>query len=276
MITADSPLVGAARPMPGVDPAEVRLALRCPPALRPFNDLAVLSAADVHVARRLADLGREGDDAVVLGAALAVRALRLGHVCVDLADVHRTATTDADRGGDLSGLPWPVAATWPDRMSASALVGDGDGDGGDRPLRLVGSRLYLDRYWRQECEVAADLTARSRREHAGIDTDLLRAGLGRLWPDSDRGGADPSVGETDLQRLAGAAAVLSRFVVVAGGGRAPARRPPSPGSSPCSSSRATPPARPCASRWPPPRARRRPASRRPSTTRRPGCPPART
>ena len=33
----------------------------------------------------------------------------------------------------------------------------GEGASESRPLRLVGSSLYLDRYWREECQVAADL-----------------------------------------------------------------------------------------------------------------------
>ena len=46
------------------------------------------------------------------------------------------------------------------RSARSALVACGeDDDGPGRPLRLVGSRLYLDRYWREERQVATDLLA---------------------------------------------------------------------------------------------------------------------
>jgi exodeoxyribonuclease V alpha subunit len=231
--------LAATRPPPDVDPTirlrpappdpnDPRMARRGPPALRPFNDLAVLTTADVHVARRLVALGRDTDEAVLLGAALAVRALRLGHVCVDLADVHRTATSDTEHVVDLSHLPWPAPATWRDRMVASTLVGDGDEVAPDRPLRLVGSRLYLDRYWRQECQVAADLTARSLLPVPGVDLPLLQAGLARLWAAplpsgtvagsaATRSSAAGAGAGPDLQRLAGAAAVLHRFAVVAGG-----------------------------------------------------------
>ena len=56
------------------------------------------------------------------------------------------------------------------RSTASELVTVGEDDGGvsqARPLRLLGTRLYLDRYWREECAVAADLndmTATGRLE----------------------------------------------------------------------------------------------------------------
>ena len=55
-----------------------------PGSLRAFNDAGVLTAADVHVADRLAELGGEPDEAVRLAVALAVRGVRSGSVCVDL------------------------------------------------------------------------------------------------------------------------------------------------------------------------------------------------
>ena len=53
-----------------------------------FNEAGVLSAADVQVARRLAELGGEASEAVALAAALAVRGPRIGHVHVDLSLIH--------------------------------------------------------------------------------------------------------------------------------------------------------------------------------------------
>ena len=71
---------------------------------------------------------------------------------------------------DLSDLPWPSVDEWLAAVAESALVAVGE-DGGDssdaRPLRLLGTRLYLDRYWREERSVAADLnemTASGRLE----------------------------------------------------------------------------------------------------------------
>ena len=113
----------------------------------------MLAAADVHVARRLADLIGGTDDSVLLAAALAVRAPRIGHVFVDLERIHETATVDVDDPIDLTTLPWPEPSGWIAGVAASGLVGP------DRPLRLEGSALYLDRYWREEQQVAADLEA---------------------------------------------------------------------------------------------------------------------
>ena len=77
-----------------------------------------------------------------------------------------------------------------------------------RPLRLVGTTLYLDRYWREERQVAADLLRARRRAPADADRrPCSRAGLARLFRD----------GRTSASSSAAAAAVLRRFAVVAGG-----------------------------------------------------------
>ena len=193
------------------DPFDVRLARQAPRVLREFNAAGVLNAADVHVALRLGRLGGEADEAVLLASALAVRAPRLGHVCTDLASIRTTATIDVELPVDLQALPWPDPEDWLRRVGASPLVATGEGEGGGtpdgHPLRLVGARLYLDRYWREERQVAVDLRTRGAHDAPGVDADVLARGLDRLF-------AGP---EPDHQRLAGASAVLRRFSVVAGG-----------------------------------------------------------
>lgn len=188
-----------------LDPFDVRLVQRAPGLLRDFNDAGVLVAADVHVALRLGRLCDDDDETMLLAAALAVRAPRLGHVYADLATVAGTVTVDVDRPVDLAALPWPEPEAWLERLARSPLVAvDDDGPAG-RPLRLVGSWLYLDRYWAEERQVAEDLAARAAEPAAGVDEALLAAGLGRLFAG---GAAD------DDQRLATACAVLRRLAVV--------------------------------------------------------------
>ncbi|MDP9384104.1 MAG: exodeoxyribonuclease V subunit alpha, partial [Actinomycetota bacterium] len=131
---------------------------------------------------------------------LAVRAPRLGHVLVDLGEIRERATVDVDEPVDVAALPWPEPADWVARIGASPLVGEG------RPLRLEGSALYLDRYWREEQQVAADLAGLA--EPGEVDTGVLAAGIGRLFSGED---AD------DDQKVAAATAVLRRLAVVAGG-----------------------------------------------------------
>ncbi|HVM15553.1 MAG TPA: exodeoxyribonuclease V subunit alpha [Egibacteraceae bacterium] len=193
-----------------LDAFDVRRAVRAQGLLRAFNDAGVLAPADVHVAGRLGTLGGEDDAAVLLAAALAVRATRLGHVCTDLATAPATVTTEAEQPVDVAALAWPGIDAWTGALTASPLVALGADGPADRPLRLVGTRLYLDRYWREERRVAADLRARSAEPAAGVNPGVLAGGLRRLFP------ADVDA-PVDLQRLAAAAAVVRRFAVVAGG-----------------------------------------------------------
>ncbi|WP_197383400.1 exodeoxyribonuclease V subunit alpha [Mycolicibacterium mengxianglii] len=149
------------------DPHDWRRVRAAPPLLRLFNDAGVLEAADVHVAARLAVLADETDETVMLAVALAVRGLRSGSVCVDLAGV-------ADEIG--LDLPWPEVAGWLAAVRASPLLGT------PPVLRLYGdSLLYLDRYYREEEQVCADLLA-TRGEHVPVDDAALAAGLDRVFP----------------------------------------------------------------------------------------------
>jgi exodeoxyribonuclease V alpha subunit len=191
-----------------VDPLDVRRAVHAPGLLREFNEAGVLAAADIHVARRLAALGGSvpSDDAL-LAAALAVRGPRLGHVCVDLGTIRESVAVDTEETVDLSGLSWPDVEPWLVRVGEWPLVAVGEEVAApDRPLRLIGPTLYLDRYWREERRVAEDITAFAAAAD-GVDEALLAAGIARLFE-----------GQTDSrQALAAAAAVLRRFAVVAGG-----------------------------------------------------------
>ncbi len=190
---------------PELDPFDGRRAVRADGLLEPFNAIGLLAAADVHVAMRLTALAGETDEAIALAAALAVRAPRHGHVFVDLQRIAETASVDSeDEEIDLSELPWPSPEDWLARLAASPLVAVGEDGFPNRPLRLVGSSLYLDRYWREECRVAEDLLAFGP---ATVRADVLEAGLDRLFV----GGPD------DSQRAAAEAAVRRRFAVVAGG-----------------------------------------------------------
>jgi exodeoxyribonuclease V alpha subunit len=182
----------------GVDPAGL---------LGQFNLAGVLAAADIHVAATLGRLGGDDDELVALAVALAVRAPRVGHVLVDLATIGQTAVAGFEEEVDLADLPWPSPDQWIERVSFSPLVAPADGEPADRPLRLAGSGLYLDRYWRDEEDVADDLSSRSMASPCDIDEDLLARGLARIYPDDG----------SYLQRQA-ASTALHRFLSVIAGG----------------------------------------------------------
>ena len=189
-----------------VDPDDIRFVRHATGALQSFNQAGVLAAADVHVALRLRRLAGEEDESTLLAAALAVRALRFGSVCVDLASIAATAATDLESPVDLEELAWPDPESWVTSLTRSPLVAAGEDNPEDKPLRLIGTTLYLDRYWRDERLVAADLLARNNPV-SDVDAAVLAGGLARLFD-----GEDP-----DLQRLAAATCVLRGLAVVGGG-----------------------------------------------------------
>ncbi len=189
-----------------VDPVSPSVALRAPGLLREFNEAGVLHAADVHVALRLGSIGAEADREVLLAAALAVRAPRISHVLVDLETIAATAAVDFEEDVDLSALPWPEPGAWVAKLAASPLVGEQGADP-QRPLRIWGSRLYLDRYWRAEAQVAEDLLAMAAGEVAVVDEEATAADLAALFP-GDGGGK---------QAQAARVAASGRLTVVAGG-----------------------------------------------------------
>ena len=130
--------------------------------LRDFNDAGVLSPADVHVAVRLTERGGRR---------------RLGGACqlspfADRAWGMSTWTYYGPRYGDcrhgrpcdISALPWPTVGEWTEGLSKSPLVAVGDQDDPSGcPLRLVGTWLYLDRYWQEERQIASNLRDSQRR-----------------------------------------------------------------------------------------------------------------
>jgi exodeoxyribonuclease V alpha subunit len=165
--------------------------------LRSFNEAGVLTVADVAVALRLSRLSNEQSEEVLLAVALAVRGVRTGSVCVELATVAETTIPDED--APEIELPWP--ATW-DALDDSPLIAVG-ADAPWRPLRLIDGLLYLDRYWQQEQLVRRELQQRAAQPAPPISL----ASLGDLFD-----GPAP-----DRQRLA-TALNASRWVSVLTGG----------------------------------------------------------
>ncbi|MFT4289375.1 exodeoxyribonuclease V subunit alpha [Nocardioides sp.] len=172
------------------DPHDARLALTATGLLKEFNQAGVLTAADVHVATRTAELVGESADDIRLAVALAVRAARLGSVCVDLAALPAEDET----------LPWPSPDGWLDRVAASPLRASS-------VVQIDGPLLYLDRYHREEGQVRDDLVARLALAPPAVDEAALAAGAERLFP--GEGYAE--------QRAAALAAARQRTTVLTGG-----------------------------------------------------------
>jgi exodeoxyribonuclease V alpha subunit len=161
------------------DRRDRRLALSATGLMRTFNDADVVHAADVHVASRLGSILGENRDVVLLAAALAVRAVRHGSICVDLDTIAELAMEApvAEEGvsAPAEPLPWPETAAWIAEVASSVLVRE-------EVLRLEGTNLYLDRYWREEGQVCDDLVARMRRTPPEVDEVALAVGVDRVFP----------------------------------------------------------------------------------------------
>ncbi|CAA9347814.1 MAG: Exodeoxyribonuclease V alpha chain [uncultured Nocardioidaceae bacterium] len=178
------------------DGADRDLALGATGVLRTFNQAGVVSPADVHVAVRLVALLEEPDESVALACALAVRAVRAGSVRVDVTAVREEV-------GELgAGLDWPEPAAWLAALAASPLVT------GPPALRLEGTWLSLDRYWREEHLVADRLRSRADRPPPHVpDEAALTRSLDRLFP----------AASDDEQRAAAQTAVRRWTTVLTGG-----------------------------------------------------------
>lgn len=177
-----------------------------------FAESGVLGPADLHTARRVAELYAEPDEQVQLATALTVRALRAGSVCIDLTTVSDLVLDeDRETTEEIAALPWPEPSAWRAALDASAMVSRGPGSLGGRPLRLVDELVYLERYWEQEEEVRTHLSLLAQL-HPTVDTAALRWQLNELFP-----GTDLPPGVPDAQRLAAALAALNAVTVIAGG-----------------------------------------------------------
>ena len=187
-----------------------------------------LRRLDVALARFLAELDGEAKPTVWMATAVLAQMEGRGHTCLALADL---VSAPADllawpqAGQDAVSACWPqlprTLSTWLDQLKASRVVRvieRGDPEDG-QPLVLAGTdaspRLYLRRYWLQECAVARHIAARSEAAQS-VDESAARTWLDKLFP----GPSDSTVqadGRVDWQKLACAVALRGRLSVITGG-----------------------------------------------------------
>ncbi|GAB3814114.1 exodeoxyribonuclease V subunit alpha [Tessaracoccus terricola] len=174
-----------------------------------FCEAGMLHPVDFHLARRMAQLAGEGDERVELAMALTTRELRLGSVCLDLTQAHALRPdVDEDPVSETTTeavLAWPPADEWLAALRNSPAVTGPEGP--DRPFRLVGNLLYLERFWTEERTVESSLLARSALPAAPVAADALAAALA----------TDPPLEPTDPQYLAVEAALTNATTVITGG-----------------------------------------------------------
>ena len=197
--------------------------------LRPWVAAGVLGRAEVHMAAWTARAAMVSDPAVLLGAAMAVWAAANGHTCVELSRIaeiaeqqHARAVLErADDGSEVDGdapdaLAWPSPVAWRDALAAAGAAVrvveaiDPDGLLTPEPFVLFGDRLYLQRYWVDECVVASDLRRRAHGAAEPLSTSAASV-LDQILPVLDPGG------QANRQRAAAEAALAHRVSLVVGG-----------------------------------------------------------
>lgn len=184
--------------------------------LEPHALAGVFDTSDLHFAAALSRyIGPKGKDRfnVLFAAAMAARAPRFGHVCLDLANTQDALISDLTDPSALEGLRWPSGPDLVKALSrgyskilveqATALDLD-DNDMFQRPMVLRGNLLYLQRYERYERRVLTELQKRSGQPSDEIP-QLVADTLEALFP------------EPGLQRDAARLAVSRKFTVLAGG-----------------------------------------------------------
>lgn len=163
-----------------------------------------LRPLDVQFARFLAD---EREPALMLAAACVSAEAGSGHVCLPLTHLSAAALFDG-RHPELAGamgerIGNPDHGQWREWLLAWPAVSDGSRP---TPLVLHKDRLYLQRMWQCEAQVASFIASDCDQP---ADTQALAAILDALF---GAGGAEP-----DWQKVAAAVAITRRISIISGG-----------------------------------------------------------
>src|SRR6266513_314639 len=153
---------------------------------------------DRHFAALINRLAKLPSPELELAAKLVSNFRERGDVCVALR-----AITGSD-ASKIGGPDIPPLHSWVRKLRASGVVGK---PGEFAPLILdENERLYLQRYWKYEDELARNLRARLR-EHPIRDFNRteLASNLAKLFP-----------AQSDLQKVAAFVAATSRLCVISG------------------------------------------------------------
>ena len=172
--------------------------------LREAYRQGVFSDLELAFVRFISRVEPDAGEGLLVAAALAVRATRQGNVCVDLGQV---AGVELFVDGDDCGQTLPELVPWLAELQKSTVVGDGNAF---RPLVLDGAnRIYLQRYWQYEQDLAQGLRERGQGL-VEVESQRLSQVLSHLFPEVEEN-------VVDCQRLAAAAAAMRNLCIISGG-----------------------------------------------------------
>lgn len=167
--------------------------------------LGALRPLDVQFARVMAN---EDEPDILLAAACLSAEAGAGHVCLLLEQLLPENLFDG-RQPELALAAWqacgqPDVASWQQRLAISPAISDGSTA---TPMVLQQQRLYLQRMWQSEGEVATFISSDSVPE--ALEEAQLRAILDRLF--------GVATDEADWQKIAAAVAATRRIAIISGG-----------------------------------------------------------
>jgi exodeoxyribonuclease V alpha subunit len=169
-----------------------------------INKTGCFSPLDLQMAGLALRMAPGGGEAMAVACALASRAIRQGHTCVDLknyqnqpwkilresqaedddagkAEGMEQADGDQDEGGTLpSWNQWKTVLRQP-------VVGDGKGEGDQRTIFVLnGSRLYLRRYWEYERNVENILESLKADSGIQVTDAMVNRYFGKVGSDEQK------------------------------------------------------------------------------------------
>ncbi len=165
------------------------------------------SPFDRHFGRFIGRLARNHRGTATLAAALVSRARDAGHTCLDLDEFGGRPLPDDFGSVTAASLVCPETAAWRKMLLQSGIAGAGERAS---PLVLSGNRLYLHRFWQDECSISSFIRERGKQRATGLDYGQLRRDLQRFFPAEKKG-------KTDWQQVAAVAALTGSFTVISGG-----------------------------------------------------------
>ncbi len=166
----------------------------------------MLDKKDIYFANFIADLSRDNDPEIFLGAALVSSATGNGDICLDLESVSEKQVME-EQNVEIPVM-LPKLDLWLEKLRKSPVVGK---PGEFCPLILdENNRIYLYRYWEYEKILSESIKRRINEDVKNIDPSLLKDSLRRLFQKK-------SGNDIDWQKIASMTAVIKKICVISGG-----------------------------------------------------------
>ncbi|MGP8154961.1 MAG: exodeoxyribonuclease V subunit alpha [Smithella sp.] len=164
------------------------------------------SPMDIHFGNFISSFCQENKKELFLAASLVSRCVKEGHIFLDLNDLAGKIIFRSEDGKNI--IECPQLNSWLISLRSSPCVGE---PGDFKPLILgENGRLYLQRYWQYEKDVAEYISISiSRNNEIKIDRYELQKKLQLYFNEN-------SEEKTNWQKVAAVAALLKKFLVISG------------------------------------------------------------